>query len=145
MKRLLLSTTLAVLALSSAAAFADSGHGKNKQHDRHATHQGHHRDNDRRGDYRRDDRRHDVIHVVHHDVRRDGHHDNGRHLGWQKQAFRRGQRLPAAYLQPRYHVQDYRAYHLSVPQAGYRWVRPENDRYLLVQSTTGLISQMLGY
>lgn len=126
MKRLLLGTSLAVLALSSSAAFADSGrkdHGKNEKH---RTHQ----------EYRHDDR---------HDNRRDDRHDNGRHLGWQKQAFHRGQRVPVIYLQPRYYVQDYRTYRLSAPPAGYRWVRPDDGRYLLIQTTTGLISQMLGY
>jgi Ni/Co efflux regulator RcnB len=49
------------------------------------------------------------------------------------------------YLQPRYYVQDYRTYHLAPPPRGYRWVRPENDRYLLVEAAKGLISQVLGY
>lgn len=134
MKRLLLSTSLAVLALSSAAAFADSGHGKDKKHDKQVTHQ-----------QLRHDVRHEVRHDLRRDDRRDDRHDNGRHLGWEKQAFRRGQRVPVVYLEPRYYVQDYRAYHLSAPPRGYRWVRPDNDRYLLIQTTTGLISQMLGY
>ena len=141
MKRLMLSASLAVLALSSTAAFADSGrgHDNDDKHDRRGSHQDHRRDGDRR-DYRRDDDRR-----YGYGDRRDGHHDNGRHLGWQKQQFRRGQRVPVAYMQPRYYVQDYRAYHLSAPPRGYRWVRPDNDRYLLVQATTGLISRMLGY
>lgn len=141
MKRLLLGTSLLVMALSSATALAGGGkkgHGKHDKHDRDRTHQAYRRD-DRRDDDRHhdDDRRYDY---------RDGRHDNGRHLGWQKQAFRRGQRVPAAYLEPRYYVQDYRAYRLSAPPSGHRWVRPHNDdRYLLVQTATGLISQMLGY
>lgn len=132
MKRLLLSASLAVLVLSSANVFADSGKGKHDDHDRQGQHQKQARHHD--------DRRHDRD-----DDRRDGHYDNGRHLGWQQQSFRRGQRVPVVYLQPQYYVQDYRAYRLAPPPRGYRWVRPADDRYLLIQTTTGLISQMLGY
>ena len=126
MKHLLLTTSLAILVLSSSAALADPG---NKGHGKNEKHRTHH-------EARHDDRRHD---------RRYGQHDNGRHLGWQKQAFRRGERVPVMYLQPQYYVQDYRSYRLAPPPRGYRWVRPADDRYLLIQTTTGLISQMLGY
>lgn len=136
MKRLLLSASLAILALSSATAFADSGKGKHDNHGKHQKHQKH----GKHDDDRRDDR-----HDYRHDDRRDGHHDNGRHLGWQKQSFRRGERVPVGYLQPAYYVQDYRTYRLAPPPRGYRWVRPADNRYLLVQTTTGLISQILGY
>jgi Ni/Co efflux regulator RcnB len=74
----------------------------------------------------------------------DGRHDNGLHLGWQKQAWKRGDRVPLAELD-RYYVDDYRAYRLSAPPAGYRWVRPVDDRYLLVEVATGLVAQALGY
>lgn len=131
MKRLLLSASLAILALSSASAFADSGRGK---HDNHGKQARHHKQD--KHDRHHEDRRYD---------RRDGHHDNGRHLGWQQPSFRRGQRVPVVYLQPQYYVQDYRSYRLAAPPRGYRWVRPADDRYLLIQTTTGLISQMLGY
>ena len=144
MKRLLLSASLAILALSSATAFADSGkgkhdnHGKHQKHQKHAKHDGDRRDY--RHDARRDDRRDDR-----HDGRHDGRHDNGRHLGWQKQSFRRGERVPVGYLQPAYYVQDHRTYRLAAPPSGYRWVRPADNRYLLVQTATGVISQILGY
>ena len=74
----------------------------------------------------------------------DGHHDNGRHLGWYKQAWKRGDRVPIAELGP-YYVEDYRVYRLSAPPVGYRWVRPMDDRYLLVELATGLVTQALGY
>ncbi len=124
MKRLLLSTAIAVFALSSATAFADSGHGQ--QH--HGKHQKHGK--------RHDDRR---------DARHDYRHDNGRHLGWEKQTYRRGGYVPIGYIQDQYYVQDYRQYRLAPPPRGYRWVRPSDNHYLLVQATTGLISQILGY
>ena len=49
------------------------------------------------------------------------------------------------YRQQRYYVRDYRAYNLAPPPQGYRWVRPDNGRYLLISNATGLISQILGY
>ena len=75
----------------------------------------------------------------------EGRHDNGRHLGWYKQQWKRGDRLVWTDVEPRYYVQDYRDYRLSAPPEGYRWVRPMDDRYLLVQVATGLITKALGY
>lgn len=123
MKRLLLTTSIAALLMASTgAAFAqpDRDHGWQQRH-------GH----DRGG----------------HDRDRYVRHDNGRHLGWYKQSFRRGQRVPVVYMAPRYYVNDYRAYRLAPPPRGYRWVRPYQDsnEYLLVQVATGVIMQVLGY
>ena len=123
MKRLLLTASLAAtLLLSSAAAFAHDDHGDKGKHDR-----------DRHGYY-------------------DGHkhkqkykHDNGRHYGQIKKAYRRGDYVPVVYWEPRYYVNDYRDYRLAPPPRGYRWVRPQDDRYLLVEIATGVISQVLGY
>jgi Ni/Co efflux regulator RcnB len=130
MKRLLLAASIA-LALSPALAFASPSPAAQGQ--RWSQSRGHD-DHDRRHDRYQHDRR-----PVH-------RHDNGRHEGWYKQSFRRGQRVPVVYLQPRYYVNDYRAYRLPPPPYGYRWVRPYgNDEYLLVQVATGLIMQVLGY
>lgn len=133
MKRLLLTTSIAVLLLSPAAAMARD-HGKDK-HDRYDDDRHGYSDRRDRDDDDRYDRRYD-------DGRR---HDNGRHLGQIKHGYRRGMRAPAVYLQPRYYVTDYRRYHLAAPPRGYRWVRPADDRYLLVEVASGLISQALGY
>ncbi|HVR81645.1 MAG TPA: RcnB family protein [Luteimonas sp.] len=114
MKRLLLATSIALISLSSTAVLASPGGGHHK-HGHHRLAQGH-----------------------------ATHHDNGLHLGQQKQAFRRGERIPQVYLQQRYYVQDYRVYNLAPPQPGYRWVRPDDGRYLLIATATGLISQILG-
>jgi Ni/Co efflux regulator RcnB len=140
MKRLLLASFVSLMMLSSTAAFAAphdggrDGRGSSYHHDR---------DHDRRGD-RRDDR---------YDYRRDRYdhsrwarnrgHDNGRHLGHYK--FRRGDRVPVVYLQQRYYVPDYRVYRLAPPPRGYRWVRPDDGRFLLIATATGLISEILGY
>ena len=75
----------------------------------------------------------------------DGRHDNGLHLGWYKQQWKSGDRIVWADVEPRYYVEDYRAYRLSAPPEGYRWVRPMDDRYLLVEVATGLIAKALGY
>lgn len=116
MKRLLLATSIALISLSATAALAAPRHGSPDKH-------------------------------AHHWARADGHklhHDNGLHLGQHKQAFRRGEHVPTVYLQQRYYVQDYRTYHLAPPPRGYRWVRPDDGRYLLIATATGLISQILG-
>jgi Ni/Co efflux regulator RcnB len=118
MKRLLLAASISLMMLSGVAMASPrhGGHG-------HSSWDGH------RGD-RGPDHRY-------------GHHDNGRHLGQYK--FARGQRVPVVFLQPRYYVDDYRVYHLAPPPRGYRWVRPESGRFLLVAATTGLIAEILGY
>lgn len=104
MKHLLLAASLALLALSPAAAIAGKGHGKG--HDKHG--QGH------------------------------GHHDNGKHKGWKK-----GERLPAIYLERRYYVEDYRHHHLAPPPRGHRWVRTDDGKYVLIAVATGIIADIL--
>jgi Ni/Co efflux regulator RcnB len=144
MKRLMLAASLA-LALSPALAFAapaPDGHGHDnrwsQQHRGDHGDRGH--DRDRYDDHGRDAR-------YSHDRRPVYRHDNGRHEGWYKQSYRRGQRVPVVYLQPRYYVSDYGRYGLAPPPRGYRWVQPyqASQEYLLVQVATGLIAQVLGY
>lgn len=129
MKRLILTSSLAALLLSSAAVVADPGKGKGPDK--------HDRDRDEQRDHRSD----------HDDRRDDRRHDNGRHLGHAKQAWKRGGYAPREYLDDRYYVRDYGSHRLSSPPRGYRWVRPESDsdRYLLIEATTGLIEQVFGY
>lgn len=74
-----------------------------------------------------------------------GRHDNGRHLGWHKNHWKRGDRIEIVAIEPTYYVEDYRTYRLSAPPRGYRWVRPMDDRYLLVEVATGLVIEALGY
>ncbi len=134
MQRFLLATAISLTLLSTAAMAmpghgGEHGHGDNAQGDRH-----HDRDRDGRRSYR-----HDHYWKPAHRV----HHDNGLHRGQYK--FARGERVPDMYRQPRYYVEDYRVYHLAPPPRGYRWVRPDDGRYLLISTATGLISQILGY
>ncbi len=57
-------------------------------------------------------------------------------------SFYRGGRLPYAYQQPRYVVDDWRSHRLSAPPRGMHWVQSGND-YLLVAIATGVIVQLL--
>lgn len=136
----LMAAAVAALLASPATALADGKHKRGHkhhgppaaawQHDRYDRYDRHDR-HDRRDRDWRDGRR----------------HDNGLHLGWYKQEWRRGQRIPTVYLQPRYRIDDYRAYRLAPPPAGYGWVRPypNSNEYLMVQLATGLVMQVLGY
>ncbi|WP_457096746.1 RcnB family protein [Lysobacter sp. P5_B9] len=87
----------------------------------------------------------DHVATAGHGPKAEGHHDNGLHRGWQKQAWKRGDRIAWTEVDPRYYVNDYRAYRLSAPPAGYRWIRPMDDRYLLVDAASGIVAQALGY
>jgi len=163
MNRLLLATSIALLSLASTAALAGNGHGGGGDkhgnaagHDQRSgeSHQknqrGHHGqdrgESDRNAGWAQAPRRGNFDKHGHRRAYAYGHgphHDNGLHLGQYK--FHRGQRLPTFYRQQRYYVQDYRYYNLAPPPYGYRWVRVENNHYLLVSIATGLISQLLGY
>ena len=117
MKRTLIAMSLAALTFAASPAFAGEG---NKHKDDKA------------------------VPAAANSPKADGRHDNGLHLGWQKQAWKRGDRIPLAEIGP-YYIDDYRAYRLTAPPVGYRWVRPIDDRYLLVEVATGLVAQALGY
>lgn len=62
--------------------------------------------------------------------------------GWQKQAWRKGDRLPVSELDG-YWISDYGRYQLAAPPPGHRWVRQQDDQYLLVAAATGLIVDIL--
>ena len=140
MKTRILTTAIAAIALASTPAIAKNKH-KHKHHKNGGADAVVVVDRDHRGDR---------IILVDDDHRGNnpkaqGRHDNGLHLGWYKQRWNRGERIPVAYLEPRYYVEDYRTYGLRTPPDGYRWVRPMDDRYLLVQVATGLVLDALGY
>lgn len=62
--------------------------------------------------------------------------------GLAKKAWKRGDRIDVVYLQPRYYVEDYRAYRLAPPPRGHRWVVVDG-RYVLVAVATGIIADIL--
>jgi Ni/Co efflux regulator RcnB len=109
----------------------NQGHGHSDDHDHGHGHGRGDRDGDYR-DYRHGDRDDDGY-------RGREHHDRGLHRGWHHSErwhrWARGER----YDGPVYVVRDYRDYRLAPPPRGYHWVRGDNDDYLLVAITTGLI------
>ena len=149
---LLIAPLLVAFAASPALAKKGGnghGHGKDKHRVEHV-----HGDRDHRRDRDRvvviDDRPTVVVDrrpnvVIRDGDRFDGRHDNGLHLGWYKNHWKRGDRIDWQYVQPQYYVTDYRVYDLRPAPVGYRWVRPMDDRYLLVEIATGLIVDALGY
>ena len=118
-KHMLAAAVLAAFAFGAPQAFADAVPGQGKSQHAHGKQA--------------------------HGAKAQGRHDRGRHLGWYKQQWKRGDRIIWADIEPRYYVEDYGVYHLSAPPAGYRWVRPMDDRYLLVEIASGLIVDALGY
>lgn len=130
MKRLLIAVASLSIFAFSAVALADPpqdrGHG-NDQGQGWSDH-GHGHDHDRDHGNDRD--------------RGDDHHDNGRHLGWDKH-YGRGDRLPPQYRGREYYVDNYAEYHLHRPRPGYRWVRGDNGQFVLVAVATGLITEVL--
>jgi Ni/Co efflux regulator RcnB len=64
--------------------------------------------------------------------------------GQAKKIFNQGERLPASYYaqNPAYIISNPSQYQLSPAPAGYRWVRVDNDVYL-VRNETGLISEVV--
>ena len=95
MKYPILTTAIAAIALASTPAIGKNK-GKHKGHDKH----------DRVVVVDRDDRYDRRGRVIYVDDRGNnpkahGRHDNGLHLGWYKQRWQRGERIPVAYLEPR--------------------------------------------
>jgi len=115
----LASTLTLLLAAQGALAYPPDGHGHGRGHDKDRS------DDSRDWDDRDDDSR--------------GRHDNGKHKGWEKQAYRRGDRLPDYYYSREYYVEDYDRYHLRRPDPGYRWVRGDGGQFFLTLASSGVI------
>jgi Ni/Co efflux regulator RcnB len=122
MKRLLFSAALALLSLSSSAAFAYDGD--------HHHHGYYYYDEDDQGDDDDDDDRY-------------RYYRHEKHKHWKHRDYRRGDRIEVVYLEPRYYVDDYEYYHLRQPPRGHRWVRTDDGRYILVAVATGIIADIL--
>ncbi len=58
-----------------------------------------------------------------------------RPAGYYEHSWRRGERLPVAYYERPYVIDDYRAYRLRRPPRGYHWVRVDNDAVLAAVAT----------
>ena len=55
----------------------------------------------------------------------------------------RGDRVPEHYRQDRYTVSDWRQHNLRAPPRGYRWVRNDNDQYLLMAIRSWIIADIV--
>lgn len=62
--------------------------------------------------------------------------------GWRAQAWRKGDRLPVAELDGHW-ISDDGRHQLAAPPPGHRWVRQQDDQYLLVTAATGRIVDKL--
>lgn len=165
MKKLFATATALVLGLGALTApVADAAaqdRDRYDRHDRYDRSDRYDRDrHDRRDRYDRDDRR-DAKHWRRDDRRWDrdrrySHWDNDwrwdgrrhrvstryvRPSGWYSYRWRVGHRLPSHWYRPTYYV-DYRDYGLAPPPYGHRWVRV-NDDVFLVALTSGLITYAL--
>lgn len=123
MKRILtagLSALVLAGSMAGTASAADFGRG----HDRDRGDWNRGRDNDRRDNDRRDNNR--------------GRFEQGRYDNQFNRNWRRGDRLPGGW-QNRYRTVDYRYYHLRPAPYGYRYVRDDSGRILLVGLATGVI------
>jgi Ni/Co efflux regulator RcnB len=107
----------------------------------------HHWDRDHRGDHRGDrwERPRNWDRWYSHDrwshgVRYYGgnHGYNGYHGRW-----RTGQRYPY-YRDNRYVIEDYRAYRLPPPRAGYRYYRDDNGDIVMAAIASGVIGLIIG-
>jgi Ni/Co efflux regulator RcnB len=101
---------------------------------------GHGHDKDRTDDGRDWNDRNDDAHG--NNPKDQGRHDNGKHKGWEKQAYRRGERLPDRYYSRTYYVTDYERYNVRRPDPGYRWVRDDDGQLIMIAIATGLIVDM---
>ena len=127
---LLLGTSSFVLASPSPG-----DHNQRSQYSSHNDHR-HHGDRDRHERHNRHERRHDNRRYS--NRRYDNrpvviYRNDHRRYGYQR--WRRGYR----YSGPTYVVRDYGHYRLRQPPRGYRWVRADNNDYLLVALATGII------
>ncbi len=120
MKRILL-TGLSALTLAGSFATTASAQDWNRGDDRRGDWS---RDHDRRDNDRRDNDR--------------GRFERGRYDNQFNRNWRRGERLPFGW-QNRYRGVDYRYYHLRPAPYGYRYVRDDSGRILLVGLATGVI------
>jgi Ni/Co efflux regulator RcnB len=131
-KRLFAATAAVALLLVSVGALADPPGDRGHGHDKAWADGGQDRgDYDGYGDARGNN------------PKDQGRHDNGRHRGWEKQGYRRGERLPARYSSTEYYVTDYQRYDLREPERGYRWVRDDDGQFVLVAVATGIITDII--
>ena len=62
--------------------------------------------------------------------------------GQAKKMWRKGEKVPSAYLVPQYFIVEPRVYHLAPPRPGYRWIVVDGDAYL-VATASGMIADII--
>jgi surface antigen/Ni/Co efflux regulator RcnB len=62
--------------------------------------------------------------------------------GQARMMWRRGERIPHAYIAPQYFIVEPRVYHLAPPRPGFRWIVVDGDAYL-VETRSGMIADMI--
>ncbi len=156
MRRAALIGTLVVSLVTGSAAFADGrGHGhdsdrggRDYDRERSWSQHGERRDNDRRDFDRHDFGRRDYDR---HDFRpyaysrdgyraperygRYGYHSYNRPRDYYSHRWGRGERLPLAYYERPYVIDDYYGYGLYDPPRGHHWVRVDGDAVLAAVAT----------
>jgi Ni/Co efflux regulator RcnB len=126
MKRTALFAALIVSLAVGPAAFADRDdrdHDRDRDYDRdHPSAHHRHRDRDRH--------EHSTF-----DVRPPGYAEYRRPEGYYEHRWMKGERLPRAYHERTYVIDDYRGYRLRSPPRGYHWVRVGGDAVLAAVAT----------
>jgi Ni/Co efflux regulator RcnB len=76
---------------------------------------------------------------------RDDHRDDHRdeHAQPAHEAWQRGHAVPERYRANSYVVTDYKTRHLREPPRGYHWIRDEDNNFLLVAISTGIIADLV--
>ncbi|HEY9511976.1 MAG TPA: RcnB family protein [Rhodanobacter sp.] len=130
----------ALLLGTSSYALAGPTPGDHDRRGQYSSHNDHRRggDRDRHTRDSRDHRRYDHRRYDHRRYNNRPvvvYRHNSRPYGYGHRHWRRGYR----YAGPTYVVHDYGYYRLRHPPRGYRWVRADNNDFLLVAIATGII------
>ena len=64
--------------------------------------------------------------------------------GQAKKMWRKGDRIPNAYIVPQYFILEPRVYHLAPPRPGYRWIVVDGDAYLVEMASGGIADMIAG-
>jgi len=72
-----------------------------------------------------------------------GDHPPGKHKGWHKRDWHRGDRIEVIEIERHYYIDDYAHYHLRQPPRGHRWVRTPDGKFILIAVATGIIADIL--
>ena len=82
-------------------------------------------------------------HGHHDDHHGHGDHPPGKHKGWHKNNWSRGDRIEIVHVERHYYVDDYSHYHLRQPPRGHRWIRTPDGKFILVAVAPGIIADIL--